>query len=123
MAEELPEEIKAKILNRMLKEIAKRRYEASSREGIVDPERIVSSKLADDRARELLSKTKIYYPDIYPEVVKILAALIKNNIVKELDGYTLYNILVKLGIYVKPDLKIKFVKHGKEVDFKEYMGD
>ncbi|OYT40945.1 MAG: hypothetical protein B6U89_00495 [Desulfurococcales archaeon ex4484_58] len=117
MAEELPESLKMKLLKKWMSE----QRRVKEKESSVDPEKIVWEKLVDDRARELMSKAKHLYPDRYRYVIDILYRLIIEGSIKELDGYTTLLILHRLGVPVKPDLKIKFVKRGKEVDFKEYV--
>ncbi|RLG84064.1 MAG: hypothetical protein DRO40_02545 [Thermoprotei archaeon] len=125
MAEELPESLRAKLLKKLWKETLKRAREAKDKEEqkSIDTEKLVWSKLSDERAKELLEKTKSLYPEAYPYVIRILGALLVKGAVSELDGITVYGILQRLGIPVRPDLRIRFVKRGKEVDFKEYMGD
>ncbi len=121
MSDELPEHLKAKLLKRIM-EKAMRESMKKSR-AIEDPEEVVWSRLSDEKARELMGKVKRLHPHAYPYVIDIFYRLIKQGAVKELDGYTTYILLHRIGVPVKPDLRIKFVKHGKEVSFKDYVGD
>jgi hypothetical protein len=121
MSEELPEHLKKKLLEKYMKKIveSQRRIE-ERREERVDPEKIVWSKLADEKARELMYKAKKLYPQLYPYAIKVFYELLKSGKVDEFDGYLTLLLLNRLGIPVKPDIRLKFVKHGKEVSFKEY---
>jgi len=118
VSDELPEHLKLKILKKWISE-AKPATTSSQQQG--DPEKLVWSKLSDDRAVELLSKVKELYPEAYPAVIRIFYELLTRGLVSELDGYTVYSVLQRLGIPVKPEVRIKFVKHGKEVSMKEYL--
>jgi len=120
MADELPEYIKMKLLKKWMSEQLKKSVE-EKKKPVIDPEKIVWEKLSDDRAKELMGKAKQLYPEGYRYAVSVFYELIRQGIVKELDGYTVYALLQRIGIPVKPDLRIKFVKHGKEVSMKEYL--
>lgn len=123
LSEDLPDSLKLKILKKWISESGKSSAaKESSSKSTVDLERIVYSKIVDDRGLELIKKVKQLYPEIYPTVLTILHDLINKGVVNELDGYTLYVLFNKyLNIPVKPDIRIRFVKHGKEVDLKEYL--
>lgn len=119
MSEELPEHLRAKVLKRWLSE-----YRGSDRlaeERGADVEKIVADKIVDDRARELIDKVKRLYPDKYPLVLRVFHELLSRNVVRELDGYTVYTILNSIGLRVRPETRIKFVKRGREVDLKDYL--
>jgi len=122
MSEELPESVKMKILKKWMIELEAKSKVNERNIQQIDVEKYVYSKLSDDRAVELLDKTKVHYPEHYPQVLNLLYQLIIKGVLKEIDGYTLYNILLRLGIKVQPEIRIRFVKDGKEVDFKEYVG-
>ncbi|MCS7127943.1 MAG: hypothetical protein N3E36_01555 [Sulfolobales archaeon] len=119
MSEELPEELKLRVMKRMIRRVMEER----TTESFNDIEREVWSKLVDERAKELMEKTKVLYPRDYGVVVKVFYELIKKGLVKEFDGYTTLLLLNKLGISVKPEMKLRFVKRGREVDLKNYVGD
>lgn len=122
MAEELPDELKLKLMKKFMRKVSGEASKKSEEKGEhVDPEKLVWSRLGDEKAEELLRKTKNLYPEAYSHVISLLAYMIQSGSLDVLDGYTLYAILQRLGIPVKPDIKIKFVKKGKEVDFKEYV--
>ncbi len=121
MSEELPEELKRKLMEKFMKKIREvKRAEEKAEEHVVDPEKVVWDHLSDDKARELMLKAKRLYPNEYPYVVRVFYELLRRGDVKEFDGYTTLLILHRLGIPVKPSIRLKFVKHGKEVSFKEY---
>jgi hypothetical protein len=115
MSEEIPEHLKLKIYRKLMTQISQQKQQAE------DPEKIVYSKLADEKAVELMNKLKTKYPDVYRTLVNELYRAIKNNVISEIDGYTLYQLFQTLGLDIKPDLRIKFIKHGKEVDLKDYL--
>lgn len=122
LSEDLPESLKKRILKKWISN--SKRIDESNKSSIeaVNIEKIIYDKLIDERAVELLNKVKILYPDKYPVVLKILYELINKKVISELDGYTVYIILNNyLNIPVKPDIRIKFIKRGKEVDLKEYL--
>ncbi len=119
MADELPESIKLKLLKKMMSSMAKSKQSEKNEQ--IDPEKLVWSRLSDEKAEELIRKAKTLYPGRYEYAIRVLAYLIQQGQLKELDGYTTLVLLNRLGIPVKPDLRIKFVKHGKEVDMKEYL--
>jgi len=118
VAEELPEHLRIKILKKM---ISKSMDKRSSPSDEVDIEKIVWDKLVDDKARELMGKARSLYPDKYMFVLRVFYELIRNNSVKEFDGYTTLVLLHRLGVPVKPDMRIKFIKDGREVDMREYL--
>lgn len=123
LSEDLPESLKTRILKKWISE-ARRASESSQPSGVelVNIERAIYSKIADEKAVELINKVKTLYPDKYSLVLRVLYELINKNVVGELDGYTLYVLLNNyLNIPVKPDIRIKFVKRGKEVDLKDYL--
>lgn len=123
LSEDLPESLRIKILKKWMSEGRKTSESLKqSSLDLVDIEKIIYSKLVDERAVELLNKVKTMHPEKYSYVLRTLYELVSRNIINELDGYTLFIILNKyLNIPVKPDIRIKFVKRGKEVDFKEYI--
>jgi len=124
VSDDLPVELKMKLYKKYLAKLAnKSENTASPKESVVeDPEKFVQSRLSDERAEEIMMKIKIKYPEIYDLLVKELYRAIKQGIVNELDGLTLLSIAQSIGLDVRPDLRIRFVKNGKEVDMKEYLG-
>ncbi|ABN69399.1 hypothetical protein Smar_0286 [Staphylothermus marinus F1] len=123
MAEDLPDHLKMKLMKKIMSKVMRSSEEKKQIEKEkTDPEKIVWEKLSDERARELMSKAKVLYPDKYPLVIQVFYALIQQGKINEFDGYTTLLLLHRLGVPVKPDLRIRFVKHGKEVDMKEYLG-
>ncbi len=120
MSEELPEHLRKKLLEKYMRKISESKKRVEEKAESIDPEKIVWERLADDKARELMYKAKMLYPQLYPYAVKVFYELVRTGRIREFDGYTTLIILNRLGIPVKPDIRLKFVKHGKEVSFKEY---
>jgi hypothetical protein len=119
LSDELPDELKLKMLRKLMQSQASKRDEKQVPPE--DPEKVVYSKLSDDRALELVEKTKQLYPSEYRIVVEVLYELVKRGVVEKLDGLTVLAVLERLGLDVKPDLRIRFVKRGKEVGLDEYV--
>ncbi len=119
MSDELPDELKLKMLRKLMQSQASKRDEKQAL--LEDPEKIVYRKLSDDRALELVEKAKQLYPSEYQIVVKVLYELVKRGVVEKLDGLSVLAVLKRLGLDVKPDLRIRFVKRGKEVGLDEYV--
>ena len=119
MSDELPEHLRMKLMKRIMSQASKKVTEKP--EQSIDPERIVWERLSDERAKELMHKAKTLYPHRYPIVIQVFYTLLQQGKIKEFDGYTTLTLLHRLGIPVKPDLRIRFVKHGKEVDMKDYL--
>ncbi len=119
VSEELPEELKLRVMKKMIRRVIEER----ASEAFNDIEREVWNKLTDDRAREFMEKAKALYPRDYELVVKVFYELLNRGLVKEFDGYTTLLLLNKLGVQVKPEVKLKFVKRGREVDLKNYVGE
>lgn len=117
--EELPETLIAEKLKKYMKTMMQK-SEATTQHR-EDPEKYVIEKASDERAVELLEKLKLKYPSIYSALINELYKLLKSGKLRELSGYDLYMVIQGLGLDIKPDVKIKFVKHGKEVDFKDYV--
>lgn len=119
MSDELPDYVKLKLYKKVLTQVRQQKQQDQLQQE--DPEKIVYSKLADERAVELMDKLKSKYPDVYRVVINELYKAIKNGLLSSIDGLTVYGIINTLGLDIKPEIKLKFVKHGKEVDLREYM--
>lgn len=117
MSNDLPEHLKLKLYKKLLKQ----EHSKKSGEQGEDPEKVVYSKLTDDRALELMEKVKLKYHEIYRLLIIELYKAIKNKSINEINGLLLYNVISTLGLDIKPEFKLKFVKHGKEVDIKDYI--
>lgn len=120
--EDIPNSIIAEKMKKYMRMITQQR-DQSRLQPTEDPEKFVLSKASDDRALELLEKLKLVHPDVYRALIQELYKLLKSGVLREIDGLTVYSIIRRLGLDIKPELRIRFVKHGKEVDFKEYVGD
>lgn len=121
MANDIPDELKLKIMSKWLSSVKPRRDRGEESVDVKNIERVVWSKLSDDRAVEFMEKTKTLYPDLYPRVLEVFHYLLSKGLVRELDGYTVLTVLRRIGLDIKPDIKIRFVKDGKEVDLREYL--
>ncbi|MEZ0393828.1 MAG: hypothetical protein ABWK00_02100 [Desulfurococcaceae archaeon] len=119
MSDELPEELRTKLMKKLMAEAARRARATSEQQE--DPEKVVRSRLADERAEELHDKVRALYPSFYEPIVRALYDLLKRGAIEEVDGLLVLSIVRRLGLRVTPDLKLRFVKHGKEVDFKDYV--
>lgn len=120
--EDLPESVLMEKMKKYMKMIAHQQQKEQKQIPSEDPEKVVLSKASDEKAAELLKKLKLLYPEVYRVIIPELYRLLQTGVLKELDGLTVYSIIRRLGLDIKPDIKIKFVKHGKEVEFKEYIG-
>ncbi|ACL10555.1 hypothetical protein DKAM_0229 [Desulfurococcus amylolyticus 1221n] len=120
MSDELPDSLRLKLYKKYVSAITRKSSEVDKTR-VEKPEDVVWSKLTDEKARELMNKLKALYPDIYQVLVGELYKLLKDGVLKELDGLTAYSIIKALGLNIRPDIRIKFVKDGKEVDLDEYM--
>ncbi len=80
---------------------------------------IVRSHLSA-RGDEVLDAALSQYPTETKIIMEKLAELIKSGRIKEpIDGGTLYNLFRELGLRVKIDTKIQYVKRGEVKDLKE----
>jgi len=121
VSDELPESLRMRLYKKYVSMLAAKNTVDKSSEPRENPEEVVWSRLSDERAQELMTKLKALYPDIYKPLIQELYRLIKSNALRELDGLTVYSIIRSLGLDIKPELRIKFVKDGKEVDMNEYL--
>jgi len=119
LSEELPDTLKLKLLKRAFHQVLKER-EKSLELLNEDPEKYVYAK-SDEKAVELLEKIKVKYPEIHDELIRELYKVLKSGKISSISGTLIYNLVNMLNLDVKPDIRIKFVKHGKEVDLKEYL--
>ena len=121
--EDLPPTLKMKLYSRILRKIseAKREEELRKKEQ-ESPRKIVEQVLADSKAREFLDRAFREYPEAAEYAVSVIAQLVKRGIIKEIDGVLMLELLNRLGVPIRPEMKIRFVKRGgKEVDLKEYL--
>lgn len=122
--EDIPEELLLKKMRKYLSVMSRAEQEKNRQVYMKeDPEKYVWSKLSDERAVELMEKLKQLHPDVYSALLPELYRVLKQGMLKELDGLTIYAIIRRLGLDIRPELRIRFVKDGKEVDFKEYTED
>lgn len=122
MAEELPPSIKMKLYSKYLKMLKAK--EAKVEEKTRSPKEIVLEAIIDSRARELLEQAEKLYPEATSYAVSVIAELIRQGVIKEINGELMLALLNRLGVPIKPELRIRFVKRGgKEVSLKEYLED
>lgn len=118
--EDIPLSMRKKLLEYMKRKLIEKSKEETLPKPR-SPKEIVYNALEDEKAKEILELAKEQYPEAYDYVLEILAKLIERGIVSSLDGYTLYNILLQLGLNIRLPIRIRFVKKGKTVDIKEYL--
>jgi lysine/ornithine N-monooxygenase len=119
LSEELPDTLKLKLLKRAFHQVLKER-EKPTEHFAEDPEKHVYA-MSDEKAVELLGKIKLKYPEIYGVLIRELYKALKSGKISSISGMLIYDVINTLNLDVKPDIRIKFVKHGKEVDLKEYI--
>lgn len=119
LSEELPDTLKLKLLKRAFHQVLKGR-ERPLETLDVNLEKYVYAK-SDEKAVELLGKIKLKYPEIHDELIRELYNALKSGKISSINGTLIYNITNMLNLDVKPDIRIKFIKHGKEVDLKDYL--
>ncbi len=119
LSEELPDTLKLKLLKRAFHQVLKGR-ERPLETLDVNLEKYVYAK-SDEKAVELLGKIKLKYPEIHDELIRELYNALKSGKISSINGTLIYNIINMLNLDVKPDIRIKFIKHGKEVDLKDYL--
>ncbi|RLG72174.1 MAG: hypothetical protein DRO23_10835 [Thermoprotei archaeon] len=120
MSEELPLELRIKLLEKQKKIIKEKLKKEKQKTFEYKPKEVVLSVL-DERAKEVFAEAERQYPHLIDYVTEILAKYIIENKVKIMDAYQLYNILLALGLRVKLPLKIRFVRHGEEYTVEEYV--
>ncbi len=119
MSEDLPDTLKLKLMKRIMNKAA-REWEKTTGHSIEDPEQLVRAN-SDEKALELLDKIKLKYPEIYSVLISELYRAIKSGKIASMSGALVYNIITMLNLDVKPDIKIKFVKRGREVGLRDYI--
>lgn len=120
--EELPPTLKMKLYGKMLRRLSEIRKEEKKQVEKISPRKIVEQVLVDERAREFLERAYREYPDATEYAVNIIAELVKKGYIKGIDGVLMLQLLNRLGVPIRPEMKIRFVKRGgKEVDLKEYL--
>ncbi|MCS7138169.1 MAG: double-stranded DNA-binding protein, partial [Candidatus Caldarchaeum sp.] len=83
------------------------------------PLEIVKANLGP-RGEEVLQEALAQYPEQTKLIVEKLAELIKTGRINEpIDGGELYNLFRSLGLRVKLDTKMLYVKRGEAKDLRE----
>ncbi|MEM1945772.1 MAG: hypothetical protein QXH12_08760 [Candidatus Caldarchaeum sp.] len=117
-------ELKRLQLKRMMKLMSQKvQQEAVKQQTAQDvepsPLEIVRSRLGE-RGGEVLSAALEQYPQETMAIVNKLAELIKaGKITEPIDGGELYSLFRSLGLRVKIDTKIMYVKRGEAKDLRE----
>jgi len=116
-------ELKRLQLKKMMKLMSKLGAEKQQQEKPQTPEptplEIVKANLGY-RGEEVLAAALEEYPAETEVIVKRLAELIKaGQIQGPIDGGELYNLFRSLGLRVKVDTKIVYVKRGETKDLRE----
>ncbi len=120
MTEELPPSLRMKLYAKYLKMAKKKEEEKQPK----SPKDIVLEKIVDDRALEILKLAEEQYPEATNYAISVIAELVKQGVITEIDGETMLVLLNRLGVPVRPEIRIRFVKRGgKEVSLKEYLSD
>jgi len=122
MSEDLPLSLKMKLYSKYLKMLKEK--EERGREEVKSPKDIVLEHIVDERAHELLRQSEEQYPEATNYAISVIAELIKQGVIKEIDGELMLALLNRLGVPVRPEVRIRFVKRGgREVSLKEYLED
>ncbi len=120
--EELPPTLKMKLYSRILRRLSESQKEKEEPKEQISPRKIVEQVLADEKAKEFLERAYREYPDATDYAVSVIAELIKRGYIKEIDGVLMLQLLNRLGVPIRPEMRIRFVKRGgKEVSLKEYL--
>ncbi len=120
--DELPPSLRKKLLEKAMK-LALSKSKEEQMPLPPSPKQLVMNVLVDDRGRELLERAEREYPEATRYAIAVIARLIQAGYIRELDAQTLLLLLNNLGVPIKPEIRIKFVKKGKEVSLKEYLED
>ncbi len=122
MSEDLPLSLRMKLYSKYLKMLKEK--EEHDRGEVKSPKDIVLEHVVDERARELLRQAEEQYPEATNYAISVVAELIKQGVIKEIDGELMLALLNRLGVPVRPEVRIRFVKRGgREVSLKEYLED
>ncbi len=121
--EELPPTLKMKLYSRILRKLSEAQKEREvQKQQQVSPRKIVEQVLVDEKAKEFLERAYREYPDAADYAVSVIAELVRKGYIKEIDGVLMLQLLNRLGVPIRPEMKIRFVKRGgKEVSLKEYL--
>ncbi len=121
--DDLPPTLKMKLYSKIIRRISEAQKEKEQREEqTLSPRKIVEQVLVDEKAREFLERALKEYPEAAEYAINVIAELVKRGYIREIDGVLMLQLLNRLGVPIRPELKIRFVKRGgKEVSLKEYL--
>ncbi|GBC68846.1 hypothetical protein HRbin01_00532 [archaeon HR01] len=98
---------------------SKKPAEPERREPTADE--IVRSRLGE-RGEEVLNAAYEQYPEATAKIVEQLAKLIKEGQIDTvIDGYMLYSLFRNLGLRVRIETRIKYLKRGEVKDLSEFF--
>jgi len=103
-------ELQRKLLEKQLKE----------KESKFSPREILEAVLTP-KAKEILREAKRQYPEATERVIEILADYVVEKRIKKIDGVTLYNIFLNLGIPVRLETKIVYKSRGEVKSIRELL--
>jgi len=116
--DETLELLKKKKMLELQRRLLEKQFKASLRK--VSPWDIVCSVLTP-KAKEILMEAKKQYPRATEKVVAILAGYIIEKRIKEIDGVTLYNILISFGIPVRLRTRIIYKSKGEVKSIRDLL--
>ncbi len=120
--EELPPTLKMKLYSKILRRLSESQKEKEVQKEQISPRKIVEQVLVDEKAKEFLERAYREYPDAADYAVSVIAELVRKGYIREIDGVLMLQLLNRLGVPIRPEMKIRFVKRGgKEVSLKEYL--
>lgn len=106
---------------RKLRELQKLYLEKTQKKPELDDLSIVKSKLTG-RGPEVLEAALSQYPKAAREVVRYLAELYRSGkLTEEISGEELYTLFYDLGMPVRLETSITYVKDGKRISISEKL--
>ncbi|RLE92726.1 MAG: hypothetical protein DRN04_09335 [Thermoprotei archaeon] len=103
-------ELQMKLLEKQLRE----------KEPKISPKKILESVLTP-KAKEILREARRQYPEATERVIEILANYVVEKGIKKIDGVTLYNIFLNLGLPVRIETKIVYKSRGEVKSIRELL--
>ncbi|HID04380.1 MAG TPA: hypothetical protein EYH45_05395 [Candidatus Caldiarchaeum subterraneum] len=74
-----------------------------------------------ERGDEVMEAARLQYPKEAEGLAKRLLELVESGHVDKIDGATLYNLFRSLGLRVKIETKLTYVKRGESKDLGELI--
>ncbi len=111
--------LKMKRLLKLQKELLKRGIKTTE---VRERPRDIVLKYLDAKAKEVLERAEIQYPKVAEYVVKELYRLIKlGKIRSKIDGYTLFDLFIRLGYPVRMPTRIIVKEKGRSKSLSEFL--